>query len=78
MRETSTATTWSCDGVSCTHTEVLTGGMQAVPPSGWRILKLMPTNLNLALEPLSPSPVRCFSLCPDCWEDIEQRLARPE
>ena len=65
MRATTTATTWTCD--ACPREVVLTDGNQQTPPEGWRLLKLLPRNVNMALEAGHPSEIKTRVLCAQCF-----------
>ena len=65
MRQSSTATTWTCDG--CGAVEELTGGYQHTPPKDWRLVKLLPVYVNMALEPGSIADVKLRVVCPACF-----------
>ena len=65
MRESSTATTWTCD--ACGASVVLTDGYQKTPPEKWRLIKLLPNYVNMALEPSSPGEVKTKVVCKLCF-----------
>jgi hypothetical protein len=67
MRESTRSTTWRCDG-TCGITTVLSDGYQDVPPSGWRVIHILPASLNLALEaPGGVKEHRAVVLCTECF-----------
>lgn len=63
MRESTSSTRWDCDG-SCGNYEVLVDGYQRVPPPGWRIIHILPSTLNMALE---GTPHTVIALCNNCF-----------
>lgn len=77
MRESERTTTWTCDmALSCGTTEILTGGYQDVPPRGWRIIKILPTTLNMALEG-DLKATRTMALCAECFDAFIQQTGTP-
>lgn len=68
MRQSTRATTWTCNG--CPVEVVRTDLSQDTPPDGWRLLTLLPVNVNLALEPGSPSEVKKRVVCPECFASV--------
>jgi hypothetical protein len=51
--------------MQCNSVEVLTDGYQHTPPNGWRLIKIYPTGVNMALEPSDPG--KLIVLCHNCF-----------
>lgn len=62
---TTRATPWRCD--NCKTVVHRDDDMQDVPPSGWRLLGLWPTNVNLALEASHPREIKRIAVCAPCF-----------
>lgn len=73
--EPTRSTPWVCDGADCGKTEVLTDGYQSLPPKGWRILNILPTTLDMALEPSNVQSVKQVSLCSGCFSAFADTIA---
>lgn len=69
MRESSRATTWTCDN-QCGAVQVLTDGYQDAPPEGWRLIQLLPKYVNRALEPNSKNEIKTKVLCDGCFDTL--------
>ncbi len=65
MRDSARSTTWTCD--SCGTEAVRTDIDQESPPSGWRLVKLLPLYVNLALEPKNPRDCIKRIMCGGCF-----------
>lgn len=73
-------TPWVCDGEHDSpdgkpFTVTRSDSMQDVPPTGWRIVHILPTSLNLALEPSSPREIRRVALCPECFSRFMELIS---
>lgn len=70
MRDQTRATTWTCDSSApsggCVSEDVRTDLFQDVPPTGWRVIDVLPLSVNLALE---GNPKRKVVLCPACYAE---------
>lgn len=75
MREQTTSTLWVCDGGDCENSQTLTGGYQNTPPQGWRIIEILPVNLNMALKPPPDLTRELLSLCPNCFNKLGDLIA---
>jgi hypothetical protein len=67
MRESSRATTWTCDN-GCGVVIVRTDLYQDVPPDGWRLIQLLPVSVDLALRASSAQEIKTRVLCTDCFD----------
>lgn len=65
MRASTTSTTWTCD--ACRDEVVLSGGEQNTPPKDWRLVKLLPVYVNMALQPNSESECKLRVMCDRCF-----------
>lgn len=65
MRASTTSTTWTCD--DCGTEVVLSGGYQNTPPKDWRLLKLLPVYVNMALQPNSENECKLRVVCGECF-----------
>lgn len=65
MRESTRATTWTCDG--CSVKTVRDDPNQEIPPSGWRIVHILTAFPNLALQ---GDVVKKLHLCETCMTNV--------
>lgn len=66
MRQSTRSTLWTCD--ACGWDTVQTGDDQETPPSGWRLVELLPVYVNLALEPNSRHECTKRVVCDKCMD----------
>lgn len=73
MRNSTSSTTWECD--FCPAEELLMGGYQNVPPTGWRIIHILPIYVNMALE---GEPHKVQVMCAKCFDTRITKTERAE